>query len=176
MATAIMDGNYRYLLTRELDRLTRERVLFVMLNPSTADAERDDPTIRRCKGFAASWGCRYVEVVNLYAWRATDPRALWQAEADEETDIVGPMNDRHIGAAAGRADLVVVAWGGQAYVGREPLRFGSRPRGGRASAVLSILRDAGKRPLTFGLTAGGAPRHPLYVPRGTCLIRFLGKE
>ena len=72
-------GQYRYQLTREAhDQFaTRGPALFIMLNPSTADAELDDPTIRRCRGFAKAWDCAGIVVANLYALRATDPAALW---------------------------------------------------------------------------------------------------
>src|SRR5262245_19133112 len=83
-------GLYRYWLTRTWDNSLR-RVCWVMLNPSTADAEQDDPTIRRCVGFARSWGAGGIIVVNLFAFRASDPKALLRA-----ADPVGPDNDGHI--------------------------------------------------------------------------------
>lgn len=80
------DGLYRYLLERHWDDTTSS-CTFVMLNPSTADALVDDPTIRRCVGFAKSFGCGSLRVVNLYAYRATKPAELWTVD-----DPVGPAN------------------------------------------------------------------------------------
>ncbi len=83
-------GTYRYALWREWDA-SAPRLGFVLLNPSTADAENDDPTLRRCMGFARAWGYGSLQIVNLFAYRATVPDALrWVADA------VGPENDRHI--------------------------------------------------------------------------------
>jgi len=98
-ATLSPCGRYRYRLGR---RWAQHRLslplLFVMLNPSTADAEQDDATIRRCTTFAVAHGFDAMEVVNLFAFRATDPADLWRA-----ADPVGPDADRHIAEAAARA-------------------------------------------------------------------------
>ena len=98
-------GAYRYTLTRSWPD-GRGRVAFVLLNPSTADSERNDPTIRRCIGFARHWGFGALEVVNLFAYRTPHPAALRMAP-----DPVGRDNDRHLLAAFGRAELLVTAWG-----------------------------------------------------------------
>lgn len=142
-------GRYRYALTR---RWAAEGppVLFVLLNPSTADAERDDPTIRRCIGFARDWGHGAVEVANLFAWRATRPADLRRAPAP-----VGPRNDRHLLAAAGRAARIVLAWGVHGALH------------GRDAAVLALLRREGHALECLGVTGGGQPRHVLYLPRDT---------
>src|SRR5581483_9586135 len=81
-------------------------VNFIMLNPSTADAETDDPTIRRCLGFAKAWGYGTLVVTNLFAYRATDP-----AELAKAGDPVGPDNDTRLWSEAQLSDLVVCAWG-----------------------------------------------------------------
>ena len=140
-------GRYRYRLGRRWAD-GGPAIAFVMLNPSTADAERDDPTIRRCAGFARAWGFAGMEVVNLFALRATDPARLRRAR-----DPVGPGNDRHIAAAAGGADVVLLAWGNCGA-----LR-------GRDRQVVALL--AGLRPACLGVTQSGQPRHPLYLPRAT---------
>jgi hypothetical protein len=135
-------GPYRYLLWRRWTDASS--VLFVMLNPSTADARRDDPTIRRCIGFARAWGFGGVEVVNLFAWRATDPRELRRA-----ADPIGPDNDRAIAKAAARNHAIIAAWG----------VHGALLERDRQVAVLL----AGARVHCLARTGNGAPRHPLYV-------------
>ncbi len=106
-STATFDPTrtYRFHLSRTWDP-AGPVVAFVMLNPSTADAHRLDPTVRRCVGFAAAWGFGALEVVNLFAFRATDPTDLSRCR-----DPVGTGNDRVVLEVARRADRVVVAWG-----------------------------------------------------------------
>ena len=148
-------GRYRYTLYRQWveDRKWHESegwCLFIMLNPSTADGTKDDPTIRRCVSFAERWGHGGLVVCNLFALRATDPRELYKAD-----DPVGPENDwRTLGQAAS-VRRIVCAWG---VHGR--LR-------GRDEHVLGLIRQAGLRPQHLGLTKDGHPRHPLYVAGAT---------
>jgi hypothetical protein len=138
-------GVYRYLLWRAW--APGRRALFIMLNPSTATATEDDPTIRRCIGFARAWGFDGLEVANLFALRSTDPTALYA-----HADPVGPLNDTTIADAAKRAGRVVCAWGAHGKLMA------------RGAAVLCALWDAGIVPMVLGLTAGLAqPRHPLYM-------------
>lgn len=152
-ATISADQLYRYDLVR---RWADEGPVatFVMLNPSTADAEVDDKTILRCIGFARAWYCAAVRVLNLYAWRDTDPRVLWTVP-----DPVGPENDAHLTRAAERAQArrwpLVAAWG----VNAKP---------DRVAAVLALPGMAALQCL--GVTKDGAPRHPLYV-KGTAELR-----
>lgn len=141
-------GRYRYGLARWWGSPLGRRVLFVMLNPSTADAEQDDPTIRRCIAFAHAWGMEVMEVVNMYALRATNPLELLAAN-----DPVGPQNDSYIKDAAMHASQVVCAWGAHRVVTPE-----------RTKKVLEILRGCGKEPLCLRQTKSGAPSHPLYLP------------
>lgn len=143
-----VEGRYRYLLERRWG--AGPTVLWVLANPSSADEERDDPTVRRCVSFARSAGSGGLLLVNLRAWRATDPRRL--AEAPEP---VGPDNDAAIRTAlAATTGAVVVAWGVQ--------RDAARVR-----TVFDLLGD---RPtVCLGVTRGGHPRHPLYVPGSTRL-------
>lgn len=143
MTAVISDcGRYRYTLEREW-MTGVGTCLFVMLNPSTADASEDDPTIRRCIGFAQRWGYRRLTVGNLFAYRATDPRALGNVG-----DPTGPDNYRWLGRLVAEADRVIAAWGATA---------GSAAKGGH---VDWLLADAH----CLGTTKGGHPRHPLYVP------------
>lgn len=138
-------GAYRYLLWRQWqDGLPR--LVFIMLNPSRADAEVNDPTIRRCIGYAQSWGYGSLEVVNLFALMATHPGLLGQAK-----DPVGAECDEYILQAVKHADRVVLAWGnwGKLY--------------GRDQAVLNLLLPY---PLyCLGCNQSGQPRHPLYLKR-----------
>jgi hypothetical protein len=136
-------GRYRYWLRRAwLHGGDGRTACFVMLNPSTADAGADDPTVRRCLAFVRAWGCSALEVRNLFALRATDPGALLSA-----ADPVGPEGDAQL-ALARDAAPVVAAWGAGVPFGRD-----------RAALVLL----AGTPLYCLGTTKGGQPRHPLYV-------------
>ena len=145
----IAEGRFRYLLWRQWE--AGARVLFVMLNPSVADATRDDPTIRRCVGLARAWGFGAVEVANLFALRATDPRDLVRARRR-----VGPRNDEILAEVAARADAIVVAWG--VHGGLD----------GRDRAVAHML--GGRALRCLGRTRAGQPRHPLYVRRDVTTV------
>jgi hypothetical protein len=149
-------GRYRYWLSR-LWSIDAPPVTFVMLNSSDADASKDDPTTRRCMGFARDWGYGGVVLVNLYAWCATKPRQLWRSP-----DPVGPENDRWLAHAAQTAAIttapIVAAWGANA----------------RPERVAEVLELPGMGRLTaLGFTRSGAPRHPLYVPADTPRVPFL---
>ena len=140
-ASLSRDGRYRYTLSRVWDA-TAPLVLFVGLNPSTADHRQDDPTIRRCVRFASDWGFGGLLVANLFALRSSSPRAL-----DHAVDPVGRYNDRWLRRLSSQAALTVAAWGG----------YGTRL--GRDRIVQRLLRE----PCCLGLTMNGHPRHPLYV-------------
>jgi len=148
-AGAIFDADrvYRYRLWRAWGDPSR-RCLFIMLNPSTADEFRLDPTIRRCVGFARDWGYGAVDICNLFAMRATSPRILYEAEKRGD-DSVGPRNDDAIVDAVSRAERVIVAWGTHGALG------------GRAADVTRLLARA--KIYRLGVNADGSPRHPLYV-------------
>lgn len=141
---------YRYLLKR-IDHtaplLAPDAVpaVFCMLNPSTADAALDDPTIRRCRGFAATWSRPGIVVVNLYALRSTNPAWLW-----EHADPVGPENDHWLHRVAREGGEIVCAWGANA-----------QPE--RVRTAVELFHAAGARLLCLGTTKDGHPRHPLYV-------------
>lgn len=143
------DGRYRYWLSRRW-AAGGSTVHFVMLNPSTADALQDDPTIRRCIGFAKEWNRSALVVTNLYAYRATKPEELFIPWVDP----LGPGDecDEWITEHSRSSDLTVVAWGAQAG-----------PKKGRPADVLDLIADAGAEPHALALTKHGHPRHPLYV-------------
>jgi len=157
-ATFSPDRAYRYALTRSWDT-DRPVACFIMLNPSTADAFAEDPTIRRCIRFARSWRAGGLLVLNLFALRSTSPRALYSHE-----DPVGPDND---------AVLRWVFSPGQELVGPVVAAWGVHGAlMGRGSDVTAML-GAGHIELTcLGVTKDRQPRHPLYVPGATAVVPF----
>lgn len=142
------DGSspYRYALGRRVGPGTG-KVCFIGLNPSTATASEDDPTIRRCKRFARDSGAGELVMLNIFAFRSTDPYRMMTTE-----EPVGPENDRTILLHALDSNLVVAAWGTHGAFR------------GRGRAVRQMLAAAGV-PLHFlRLTKDGHPAHPLYLP------------
>lgn len=153
-ATAVLsdDGVYRYRLGRVWDP-TLPTMAFVMLNPSTADATIDDPTIRRCLGFAQREECGAIDVVNLFAYRAAKPRDLFDAAA--RVDVIGPDNEAHIANMLDTADVVVAAWGATSHA---PVLRRRVP-----ISVVTLAAEATVTLYCLGRTLGGYPRHPLYL-------------
>ena len=142
------DGKYRYSLVREWDR-DKPKVLFIGLNPSTADEKTDDPTVCRCIDFAKRWGFGGILVGNLFAIRSADPNLIHQ-----DADPVGPLNDECLIEMAREAKTVVAAWGNHgAYLGR-------------SEAVRSLI--PGMKCLVKNNT--GEPRHPLYISPDQALM------
>jgi len=141
------DRKYRYRLTREFGHLG-DVCCFIMLNPSTADEVKDDPTIRRCVDFAGRFGCGTLEVVNLFALRATDPKELYVAGHD----AIGPENDHHIIEACKDALVVVCAWGNHgSYLKRD-------------KEVLALLHAQNVSACALKINAKTSqPAHPLYL-------------
>ncbi len=116
--------------------------MFIGLNPSTADEYEDDPTVRRCIGFAKRWGFGQLILTNLFACKSKDPRALREVE-----DPVGPSNDEWLIHSRERADRVIAAWG----------------NGGRFNNRDEMVLDAFPGVYCLSETKLGAPRHPLYL-------------
>lgn len=151
---AIFDstGQYRYQLWRSWN--SEPIVGFVMLNPNQADAVSDDPTIRRCIGFAKAWEFGGIEVVNLFAYRAKTPQLLKQA-----VKPIGEENDHYLSTLPERVDLIVLAWGNWG-------KLWNRDR-----TVLALLRS---QPVySLGITKLGQPRHPLYLRQDSDRIPFV---
>lgn len=149
------DGQYRYALWRIWDDL-RPVMSITMMNPSTADAVDDDPTIRRVVGFAKREGCGGIYVTNVFALRSTDPGAL-----SRHGDPFGPENEKYL-LGAGRVSIMtqlVVAWGSR-QGGRRLADFYRR-----ASTILVV-----QSPSCLGVTKSGDPRHPLYLAKDTPLV------
>lgn len=147
------DEKYRYALWRRWREPSRHPFFdnglatFVMLNPSTADAMTDDPTVRRCKGFAESWGYEGMIVVNLFAYRATDPSELVPLS---EQEAQGPDNYRWLENALSCTMTRVAAWGGKVP-------------NGKAEYLLGLLQRWDLRALK--INKDGSPAHPLYLPK-----------
>ena len=155
------DGMYRYWLSRGASTSART-VVFIGVNPSTADATEDDQTIRKMCGFARRWQFDRVGVVNLFALRSSNVYTLGRVE-----DPVGnPENDQHIRAAFAEAAMVVPCWG---RLDKLPLRLRYR-----AGEVCDLLFCARSRPvrLCLGLTKGGSPKHPVRVSYATRLVAW----
>jgi hypothetical protein len=153
---AILSGRYRYLLWRTWDE-TSPRLLWVLLNPSTADEQIDDPTLRRCIRFSREWMYGGLEVVNLFAFRAPRPHDLHRA-----ADPIGSENDRYLAAAAARAAGIILAWGAEGtYLQRD-------------RAVLTLLSLHTAQPLCcLGTAQNGCPLHPLYRSRDARPVPYL---
>jgi len=154
--SAWIEGPYRYRLDRtwdpSLSGLGRGRLVFVMLNPSSADGETDDPTLRRCIGFAQGLDFDSLTVCNLFALRSSSPAALL-----EHPDPIGPKNLAAVLEASTGAD-VIAAWGCFRY----PVAHRER-----AAEIVTALLFRARSLSCLGVTVGGAPRHPLYVRSGT---------
>lgn len=140
-------GLHRYQLSRIWDE-NKPQVLFIMLNPSKADASNDDPTIRRCINFAKSWGYGGLQVCNLFAYRATKPSELLKSD-----NPFGDENIWHIRQAVDKVNLIVCAWGNSGIV-KKILKKESPYR---------LIGFATKRLSYLKLSKDGTPWHPLYV-------------
>ncbi len=137
------DRKYRYDLCR-IWKENKNSICFVCLNPSTADENIDDPTVRRCIRYADSWGYGGIYMLNLFAFRSTDPSNLYT-----EKFPIGDENDKHIRFVSEMCDMTILAWGNHGkYMDR-------------SSAVLSIVA----RPYYLKLTNSGEPGHPLYLKK-----------
>lgn len=158
-----LDQVYRYYLWRTWSP-SRESMIFVMLNPSTADAEVDDPTIRRCVNFAKREGCGGIGVLNLFAYRATQPDDLLRTD-----DPKGPLNKQYVEwVISGATGPLVAAWGTW-WHSNQTRRYGqSIPR----LSVEAIAKQNNKRMWCLGFTKDRQPRHPLYVSSSQPLVVF----
>lgn len=137
-------GAYRYVLSREWG--AGKSLLYVMLNPSTADEQRNDPTVERCERRARALGFGSMRVTNIFAFRATDPRLV-----KKSVEPVGPCNDDVLMEHAASADMILCAWGAHGA------------HQGRGKMVELMLRSNSYKLWHLGLTQAGKPRHPLYV-------------
>lgn len=146
------DRNYRYALWRRW-RNDIPYALFIGLNPSTADEDNDDPTIRRCKRFSKDWGYGGMYIVNLFALRATNPKVMLLHDFP-----VGLENDTWLKYFAYNAGVIVCAWG--TYGGHKQ----------RDQQVMDLLANYDL--MCFGITKNGKPKHPLYIAANKQLEGF----
>ena len=152
---AHIDGKYRYRLSRRVAK-GDQTVLFVGLNPSTANAEQDDHTIRRCVGSARAWKYHQLRVVNLNAWRDTHPRNL----PKDGVCAVGPRNRETLERLVKDAKVVIAAWGSHRL---------SPEAGAIATWLLSL-----KKTHVLGLNRDGTPKHPRNVPKTVSPVKPSG--
>jgi len=158
--SAVLQGPYRY----RLSRWTGEReyddpaLLWIMLNPSTADALTDDQTIRKVSKFSRALSFERFIVINLFAMRATDPADLIAAvkDPDRADSPVGPEWQRYLAQSLRQSEGVVVAWGGTVE------RLGAAGRR-QVKRTLEHIWAYGHEPLCLGTTKSGQPRHPSRV-------------
>jgi hypothetical protein len=156
-ATISSCGKYRYLLTRQWDKSIKPLII-IMLNPSTADALKDDPTIRRCISFADQCGYGGISVMNLFALRSTSPKVLWS-----HSNPVGPENQDYLASHIKKDDDVLAAWGSIPHNQSQDIR------------VMAYLKKAKATVRCLGVTKGGYPRHPLYVANDVNPIPYYGR-
>jgi len=158
-ASAVVDptGAYRYALWRwwTEDPSDLRFVNFVMLNPSTADGEKDDPTIKKCMAYADAWGFRRMGVTNLFALRSTDPTNIETGWSDvikkKVADPIGPQNDETIIGVATHATAIICAWGNDGWLLDRP------------AAVKQLLRPFASKLHFLRLNGTGEPAHPLFL-------------
>jgi hypothetical protein len=149
-------GLYRYWLRRQWDE--GKEVCFIMLNPSTADAMKDDPTVRKCVGFARGWGYTSLLVLNLFNYRSKTP-----ADLKKVSDPIGSDAAYYIDRAVA-SDLVIAAWGiNGGYLDRD-------------KKVFAQLRSAGVKLQCLRVSNEGFPYHPLYLPWATQLMNYEGRK
>lgn len=183
---------HRYLLWRNLadTECGDSTVCFIMLNPNRADELSNDPTIKRCIGFAKGWGFHKILVVNLFSIKASTPALLRQMKAP----LVGPSNDSIVVSAIEQSSMVVAAWGNHGSIGGRDQELLSliepfvksntaSPRGASSIPVPTPVPNPAPNPATsnsqyrglycLGLTKLRQPKHPLYLRATLEPVRFL---
>lgn len=155
--SAVIVDNYRYALVRRWDK-EKPMVMFIMLNPSTADDKQNDRTINRCIKYARSWGYGGIYVGNLFAFRATNPKELWAAE-NSNIDKVGPDNDEFLEGMAGESEKIIFAWG----------------TNGRYQSRDDVIIEKFPEALYLKKTKDGFPQHPLFL-KGTIIPTEFNKK
>ncbi|MEM9161944.1 MAG: DUF1643 domain-containing protein [Cyanobacteria bacterium P01_F01_bin.4] len=162
--SAIFDatGQYRYSLERRWpaqSSMDRRKVTFIMLNPSRADAQQDETTLRACIQFAQVWEYNVLEVVNLFAYCTAEPKVLKTVK-----EPVGEACDRYLLAATQSSEKIILAWGNHgSWLNRD-------------QAVFKLLADQLTKLSCLACNQSGQPRHPLYVPRNTLPVSYAPLE
>lgn len=156
MKTAIisMCQQYRYELGRDFVLNANNPAIFCMLNPSTADDQIDDPTIKRCMQFAKDNGHDSLKVVNLYAYRSANPKNLWLTE-----DPIGAENDSHLYNLFSKHKKIICAWGANAKIER-------------VIEIYQMLQQLNVEMYCLGTTKAGMPKHPLYIKSDQKFLEF----
>lgn len=156
-------GRYRYVLWRRWEK-EKPRLTFIMLNPSTADAETDDATIRVCMGRAIRMGFGGIRVLNLFAWRATNPEELRKVE-----DPIGPEAEQMLNRYAAGNPVIIAGWGdGGLQIGRH------RPRWREVCELYSY--ELGIPMMALGTTKAGHPKHPLRIPYAVAPTLWMDRD
>lgn len=145
---AVFDNDkvYRYSLIRKWND-NGIKIVWIMLNPSTADENIDDPTIRRCIGFSKIWGAGEIEIVNLFAYRSTNPKQLYSY-----ADSIGKENDLFILDSIKKANKIIIAWGSHGSLLKRS-----------EYVILNLLKDYHKKIFFLKKLKDGEPGHPLYI-------------
>jgi hypothetical protein len=161
LGTAVYSDNrfHRYVLTRLLGPPHGKTTMVIGLNPSTATADQNDPTVRRCVGFTETFGCSLFCMTNAFAFRSTKPLGLLDV-----SDPVGPENDAELVRVAKTADVIVLAWGTHSNA---KLRNLIARRGAEVVRLLS-----GHKLMCLGRNRDGSPKHPLYLRADTKPIEW----
>lgn len=149
-------GNYRYSLSR-IWNSTKPTILFVMLNPSTADANQDDNTIRRCINFCKSWGYGGLVVCNLFAYRSTNPFEL--------LNIIDPQGDDNFSSLeyyAQLSEIIVCAWGNEPVLKKIPDH----------RKIVEFIYQKKAKVHFLELSKNGVPKHPLYLKKDLLPIKL----
>lgn len=155
-------GRYRYQLFRRYRPVSERFINFLMLNPSTADAEWNDNTVAKCERIALAHGYTDMVITNLFAYRATDPSDMMQAHSREGVDVIGPENDLTICITASLCEVVVCAWGNHGGYA------------GRSTQVRELLHGHTYKLRHLALNQSLEPKHPLYVRDDALLNRWDG--
>ena len=149
------DQQYRYRLWRQIGPVLSATCAYVLLNPSTADHEKNDPTVERCCRRAMKAGFGRVEILNIFAYRSTDPSVLYTLD-----DPVGTENDAAIIEVVRDAELVICGWGTHGKLL------------GRGQQVLALLKNEGIRPFALAVNRDRSPCHPLYQKYSVIPVEF----
>lgn len=147
------------MLRRNLEDGNEKTCMFIMLNPSTADETKDDPTIRRCIGYARRWGFGKLTVCNIFAYRSTDPRVLFELDDPIGLDNLAYLRQEVRQTVIG-GGIIICAWGAHGEYW------------GQGDRVINLIKEIGVQPYCLKMTQGNQPSHPLYLKADLKLIKI----